>query len=218
MRPVLTGGAACGQCAGSFTGRWADDLTSGSPSVFKRRMPPARAARACRRRVRRACAGAGAPVALNEVRKRLKRVDRGSAQGVHRTDRGCPLGLPGDAPGWPPVAGMPPVAEAGRGRGRGAAHHARGAARHAGTSRPVAQGTFTARAPSRPRDLHGQGEKTLEPDPVVRPGIDEHWRGRSGGAADPAAAARPIRRQRRGRSGGAASRRPGPAHSLISLR
>src|SRR5579875_2472503 len=123
---------------------------------------------ACRPRVRRACAGAGAPVALNEVRKRLKRVDRGSAQGVHRTDRGCPLGLPGDAPGWPPVAGMPPVAEAGRGRGRGAAHHARGAARHAGTSRPVAQGTFTARAPSRPRDLHGQGEKTLEPDPVVR--------------------------------------------------
>jgi len=216
MRPVLTGGAACGQCAGSFTGRWADDLTSGSPSVFKRRMPPARAARACRRRVRRACAGAGAPVALNEVRKRLKRVDRGSAQGVHRTDRGCPLGLPGDAPGWPPVAGMPPVAEAGRGRGRGAAHHARGAARHAGTSRPVAQGTFTARAPSRPGHLHGQGTFTARAKrrwSRIRLSARESM---STGAADPAA--RPIRRQRRGRSGGAASRRPGPAHSLISLR
>jgi hypothetical protein len=93
---------ACGQCAGRCMGRWPGDLASGPPSVRKRRMRPRVPASRAGLAGRRACAGAGDPVAPNGVRKRLKRVTGLSAQDVHRTDQGSPLRppvrLPGDAP------------------------------------------------------------------------------------------------------------------------
>jgi len=175
------------------------------------RFQAAHAARACRPRVPTAC-----PKGVRRGR-RPGRAERGEeaaearGPGVRarrspngsrlspRAARRCPRLAPscGNAPSCGSRARAGPRSGASRPRSSPACGHV--PARRPGHLH--GQGTFTARAPSRPRDLHGQGEKTLEPDPVVRPGIDEHWRGRSGGAADPAAAARPIRRRREQETG-----------------